>query len=72
MIEIKCETVGEKRKVTVYDGASVIWMVESPLSGKGSDLKQDVALIIYTRNQLRKRQVEVDKAILAKLKELEV
>ena len=71
MIEIKCETVGETRKVTVQDGDSVIYAIESPRSGKSTDDKLDIGLIIHTRNELRKRQKEVDKAILAKLKELE-
>ena len=71
MIEIKCETVDEKRKVSVQEGDSLIYAIESPLSGKATELKLDVALLIHTRNELRKRQAAVDKAILAKLKEME-
>ena len=72
MIEIKCETVDERRKVTVRDGESLIYAVDAPLSGKPSEDKLDVALIIHTRNELRKRQARVDAAIIAKLEEMEV
>lgn len=71
MIEIKCETVGEKRRVSVQDGESIIWAVEVPLSGKASELKLDVALLYNAMNKLRDRQAEVDKAIILKLKEME-
>ncbi len=71
MIEIKCETVNEKRKVSVQDGDSLVYAMEAPLSGKVSEKKLDVALLIHTRTELRKRQVEVDAAITLKLIELE-
>ena len=71
MIEIKCETVDEKRKVTVQEGDSLIFAIEAPLSGKGSELNLDVALLVHTRNDLWKRQGQADEAIRKKLKELE-
>ena len=71
MIEIKCETVGEKRKVSVMDGASLIYAIEVPLSGKATEHKLDVALLTHTRNELWKRQGQADEAIRKKLKELE-
>lgn len=71
MIEIKCETVGEKRKVSVQDGDSLVYAVEVPLSGKSSELKSDVAILVFIRTELRKRQVEVDAAITLKIIELE-
>lgn len=67
MIKIKCETVGEKRKVSVQDGDSLVYMIEAPLSGEVSELKLDIALLTKTRNDLRNRQAEVDTAIITKL-----
>ncbi|KKK82748.1 hypothetical protein LCGC14_2800310, partial [marine sediment metagenome] len=43
MIEIKCETVDEKRRVSVKDGESLVYAIEVPLSGKVTEHKLDVA-----------------------------
>ena len=70
MVQIKCETVDDKRKVSVHDGTSLVYAVEAPLSGKATENKIDVVLLFHTRNELRRRHAEVDAKLMTKLKEL--
>jgi hypothetical protein len=70
MVKVTCDTVDEKRKVSVQDGDSLIYAIEAPISGKASELKVDIALLFHAMNELRKRQAKVDKAIIAKLKKM--